>query len=604
MLGLPELSPFYYCAKCREVLEYDTKRKTSGKQYLYAAAGSLDLFCGLGGWAEGFLAEGYDVVGFDIERHDYGTGGYPGQLVLQDALTLHGSQFKDATVIVASPPCQKYSYMAMPWSKAKALIKHYEASPENRAELTALFDACFRIQREASEAAGRHIPLIVENVRGAQRWVGRAKANYGSYYLWGDVGMVGRRVVAGPAAIRAGSVADARSHETGSSRSGCPTSCSTFRRRSSSGRCARAARPSSRTAAWARRRCSSSGPRTWCARRTARARPHAARRRRSDGRGGGEVRHRVHRSLRRQRRPGHHITNYERLHYFNPPTSPAWCATSPRILKSSTACAAADHRVHAEGALPLLDARDGRAERLHRARHVSSEALGLPRPHGHAQSGSSRTTTTAINRPRRRFMAGERETMGQQVALQGPRRAPFWRWVCSWARAVRKPSDLGFDDTRVRAAAAVETSTSSRRARSPRGMLFAAGGGSRSSARSAARTIELAVREGRGADAPQRRAGARLVPPERRGDLLERLIPDAAQVSGADSDEAKEEKFLAFARGELRVLVTKPKIGAWGLNFQHCAHVTTFPSHSFEQYYQGIRRCWRFGQTRRCAWTS
>ncbi len=51
----------------------------------------IDLFCGLGGWAEGFLAEGYDVIGFDIERHDYGTGGYPGQLVIQDALTLLAS---------------------------------------------------------------------------------------------------------------------------------------------------------------------------------------------------------------------------------------------------------------------------------------------------------------------------------------------------------------------------------------------------------------------------------------------------------------------------------------------------------------------------------
>ena len=75
----------------------------------------VDLFCGLGGWAEGFLAEGWTVVGFDIERHDYGTGGYPGQLVIQDVLTLHGSQFKDADIIVASPPCQNYSYMAMPW---------------------------------------------------------------------------------------------------------------------------------------------------------------------------------------------------------------------------------------------------------------------------------------------------------------------------------------------------------------------------------------------------------------------------------------------------------------------------------------------------------
>lgn len=82
------------------------------------------------------------------------------------------------------------------------------------------------------------------------------------------------------------------------------------------------------------------------------------------------------------------------------------------------------------------------------------------------------------------------------------------------------------------------------------------------------------------------------------GDLLEKIIPDAVQVSGKDSDEAKEEKFLAFAKGDIRVLVTKPKIGAWGLNFQNCAHITFFPSHSFEQYYQGVRRCWRFGQTK------
>jgi hypothetical protein len=82
------------------------------------------------------------------------------------------------------------------------------------------------------------------------------------------------------------------------------------------------------------------------------------------------------------------------------------------------------------------------------------------------------------------------------------------------------------------------------------------------------------------------------------GDLLERLIPDAIQVSGSDSDDAKEEKLLAFSRNEARVLVTKPAIGAWGLNFQHCAHMTFFPSHSFEQYYQGVRRCWRFGQKR------
>jgi SNF2 family DNA or RNA helicase len=82
------------------------------------------------------------------------------------------------------------------------------------------------------------------------------------------------------------------------------------------------------------------------------------------------------------------------------------------------------------------------------------------------------------------------------------------------------------------------------------------------------------------------------------GDLLEQLIKDGRQVSGQDSDEKKEQTFLDFVNGDLRVLITKPKIGAWGLNFQHCAHVTFFPSHSYEQYYQGVRRCWRFGQKR------
>jgi hypothetical protein len=138
---------------------------------------AIDLFCGLGGWTDGLLAEGYDVIGFDIEQHQYGEHRYPAKLVIQDVLTLHGSQFKDAALIVASPPCQGYSYRAMPWKRAKAL-----PPPDNT-----LFEACFRIQREASEAAGRHIPLIVENVRGAQPWVGRARWNYGSFYLWGDV---------------------------------------------------------------------------------------------------------------------------------------------------------------------------------------------------------------------------------------------------------------------------------------------------------------------------------------------------------------------------------------------------------------------------------
>lgn len=141
-----------------------------------------DLYCGLGGWAQGFLSEGYECIGYDIEKHDYGTGTYPGTLILADVRSIHGSQLKDAAVIVASPPCQEPSYRVMPWKRAKAL--NAIGPPHLFIEL---FNACFRIQREASDAAGHYIPLIVENVRGAQVWVGRSAWNYGSYHLWGDV---------------------------------------------------------------------------------------------------------------------------------------------------------------------------------------------------------------------------------------------------------------------------------------------------------------------------------------------------------------------------------------------------------------------------------
>lgn len=123
----------------------------------------IDLFCGLGGWTEGLLAEGYRVVGYDIEAHEYGAERYPGQLVLQDVLTLDGAQFADAALIVASPPCQEFSYMAMPFGRGKQIARALRGQDEfprgytgsrTIGELTALFDACFRIQREASAAAG------------------------------------------------------------------------------------------------------------------------------------------------------------------------------------------------------------------------------------------------------------------------------------------------------------------------------------------------------------------------------------------------------------------------------------------------------------------
>ena len=151
---------------------------------------AYDLFCGLGGWTDGLKAEGWRTIGYDIEAHAYGDERYPGdELRLQDVLTINGADLADADLIVASSPCTDYAYMAMPWSRAKAKAAAIRADETGvlLRKLNALFDAQFRIQREASQAAGRHIPMVVENVRGAQPWVGRARANYGSYYLWGDV---------------------------------------------------------------------------------------------------------------------------------------------------------------------------------------------------------------------------------------------------------------------------------------------------------------------------------------------------------------------------------------------------------------------------------
>ena len=175
---------------------------------------------------------------------------------------------------------------------------------------------------------------------------------------------------------------------------------------------------------------------------------------------------------------------------------------------------------------------------------------------------------------------------------------PFWRWVCSWARAIRRPSDLGFDDDGFDLPPLIERQTVIDCERPMDGKLFVLPAVGLHEQREERRlTIKErceAVAEKVDHDQPAL-VWCHLNP---EGDLLEKLIPGAVQVKGSQSDEEKESRLLAFANGEARVLVTKPRIGGFGLNLQHCAHIAFFPSHSYEQYYQGIRRCWRFGQTR------
>lgn len=181
--------------------------------------------------------------------------------------------------------------------------------------------------------------------------------------------------------------------------------------------------------------------------------------------------------------------------------------------------------------------------------------------------------------------------------FKGHAEIQFWQWVCSWARAVRKPSDLGFDDRNMILPPLSEQEHYVEVNSIPEGMLFAMPAvGLKEQREERRRTIgercqklaDLVNHTGKPAN-----VWCHL---NDEGDLLEKMIPDCVQVSGRDSDDEKEEKLTAFAQNKVRVLVTKPKIGAWGLNFQHCSHVACFPSHSYEQYYQLVRRNYRFGQ--------
>ncbi len=183
--------------------------------------------------------------------------------------------------------------------------------------------------------------------------------------------------------------------------------------------------------------------------------------------------------------------------------------------------------------------------------------------------------------------------------FKGHAETAFWRWVCSWGRACRKPSDLGFSDDRFALPDLIERDHVVTARRPADGMMFTMPAvGFREEREERRRTVE--ERCEMAASLVQHTGEPAVIwchlNPE--GDLLSKLIPDAVQVSGADSDDEKEEAYEAFAAGRVRVLVIKPKIGAFGLNWQHCAHVVTFATHSYEQHYQAVRRCWRFGQTR------
>jgi len=171
----------------------------------------------------------------------------------------------------------------------------------------------------------------------------------------------------------------------------------------------------------------------------------------------------------------------------------------------------------------------------------------------------------------------------------------FWRWVSSWSRILRKPSDIGFDDKLFELPELIENQIIVKTNKLFKGRFFSGAIGLKEQREELRETLKVRCEK-----------VAELVDDDNiavvwchlndEGDFLEKIIPNSVQVSGRDSDDKKEFKLNDFSDGNIRVLITKPKIAGFGLNWQHCNHTTWFPSHSFEQYYQGIRRFWRFGQ--------
>jgi hypothetical protein len=204
------------------------------------------------------------------------------------------------------------------------------------------------------------------------------------------------------------------------------------------------------------------------------------------------------------------------------------------------------------------------------------------------------------NKARTTSSRGQRHLVGRETdpwRLKGHAEEPFWQWVASWARAMRRPSDLGYSDDRFHLPELVVRSTIITPRSAADGHLFdVPANGLREEREESRRTLAERCEAAAHALAAADRAVAWCHLNDESA-MLARLIDGAVEVSGADSPDDKETKLSAFTRGEIRVLVTKPSIGAWGLNWQHANRMTYFPSHSYEQWYQAVRRMWRFGQT-------
>jgi hypothetical protein len=302
------------------------------------------------------------------------------------------------------------------------------------------------------------------------------------------------------------------------------------------------------------------------------------------------------------------VTNYDKLHLFNPDDYGAVACDESSILKHHTGATQKQvTRFVSQMRLRSLWTATA-APNDFTELGTSSEALGYLTHSEMLTRFFKQMDQKTTDQYERKISNLEKQKnhfgklafrVSQQVAgwrLKGHAHDHFWRWVCSWARACRKPSDIGFSDVGYELPPLIERAHLVKPMAPADGWLITLPAfGLKEEREERKRTIK-----------DRCQCVADLVSHSRpavvwchmnaEGDMLEKMIPGAVQVAGSNTDEEKENAYNAFADGSVRVLIIKPKIGAWGLNWQHCADVVTFASHSYEQYYQSVRRCWRFGQ--------
>ncbi|HAN91234.1 MAG TPA: helicase, partial [Nitrospira sp.] len=274
--------------------------------------------------------------------------------------------------------------------------------------------------------------------------------------------------------------------------------------------------------------------------------------------------------------PGVWITNYEMLHHFDPTAFDGVVLDESSILKAYTG------KIRNQ----IIDAFADTPFRL--------ACTATPSPNDYMELGNHAEFMGAMTRTEMLsmyFVHDGGET--QKWRIKGHAEPEFWKWVCSWAVMIRRPSDLGYDDDGFTLPALDIVSDVVGDPSATRAETL--------SDRRKARRDSLGARVQSVADRVNTSEDPWLVWVDLNdeGDELERLIPGSVQVAGADSPEDKVERMLGFASGKYRVLITKPSIAGFGMNWQHCARMAFVGlSDSYEKYYQAIRRCWRFGQAR------